>query len=56
MLNKIDKKYFVLGLTLGLFIFYLIKNSPYVVYVLPEKDKKFIDNKNRCYKYLKKKI
>tara|TARA_B100001250_G_C19457198_1_gene638618 strand:- start:107 stop:277 length:171 start_codon:yes stop_codon:yes gene_type:complete len=56
MLHEINKSYFVFGLTIGLFIFYLTKNNPYVVYVLPEKDKKFIDNKNRCYKYLKKKV
>jgi hypothetical protein len=52
----IDKLYFILGLTCGLFIFYTIKNNPQVVYILPNKDKKFIDNNNRCYKYLKKKV
>lgn len=52
----IDKLYFILGLTIGLFIFYTIKKNPNVVYITPDENKKFIDNNNRCYKYLKKKV
>ena len=52
----INIKFFILGLTLGLFIFYIIKKNPHIIYVLPKNNKKFIDNKNRCYRYLKKKI
>jgi hypothetical protein len=52
----INYEFFIFGLAIGLFVFYIIKKNPNIVYVLPNKDQKFIDNKNRCYRYLKKKI
>ena len=52
----IDKYYFILGLTLGLILFYCTKTNPNIVYITPKKNQQFKDDNNRCYQYLKKKI
>lgn len=52
----IDKYYFIFGLTLGLILFYIRNKHKNIVYVTPKKNEQFLDDNNRCYQYLKKKI
>ena len=52
----IDKKYFILGLTIGLILFYIKNKHTNIIYITPQKKEQFIDDNNRCYQYLKKKI
>jgi len=55
-----NKLYIVLGLFIGVMLFYIFNKSPTIIVKKPTianlKSTKYIDENNKCYKYLIKKI